>query len=211
MLEAPIYNTAGEQIDTLKIDEEVFGGEIKYDLIKQAVTIYHKNSKQGSAKTKSRSETAYTGKKLFRQKGTGSARRGSKSDPLLRGGGHTFAKTPGKSNSKMPQKMRQAALKSAILAKLLGEDLKIVDGLKIDEPKTSEMAKILKNLGINRSCLLALAENDKNIYLSSRNIPKFTVDKVVDLNAWEVVKNMKMIATVEAMEMLSGKAKSNEE
>jgi len=211
MLEAPVYNMAGKQIDTMKIDEQVFGGEVRCDLIKQAVTAYHANTRQRTARTKSRSEIAYTRKKMFRQKGTGSARRGSKSDPLLRGGAHTFAKRPVVKRVRMPQKMRKAALNSAILAKLMGNDLIIVDGLKMDEPKTSVIAEMLKKIGINRSCLLAMGEKDRTIYLSARNIPKLKVSPASDLNAMDVVNSRQMVTTVEAMEILSGRGQSDGE
>jgi large subunit ribosomal protein L4 len=98
--------------------------------------------------------------------------------------------------------MRRKALDSAILAKLLGQDLCVVEGLKLDEPQTGRMAGLLKNLDINRTCLLALGERDRNIYLSSRNISDLTVRTAGELNAYDVATRMKMIVTSEAMEAL---------
>ncbi|MBT3278880.1 MAG: 50S ribosomal protein L4 [Phycisphaerales bacterium] len=202
MIEVPVYNTDGKQVDTLQVEESLFGTEVNCDLVKQAVVTYHANTRQGSAKTKSRSEKAYSTKKMYRQKGTGNARRGSRRSPGLVGGGHTFAKQPRDFRKKLPQKMRQAAVRSAILAKLLGGDLLVLEGLACTEPKTKAMAGVLTNLGINRSCLLALAERDSNVYLSSRNLQDLTVRITEELNAYDVATRQKMIVTSDAMKQL---------
>ncbi|MCD4825392.1 MAG: 50S ribosomal protein L4 [Phycisphaerae bacterium] len=204
MLEVPVYNCDGKKIDTMKIDEKIFGDRVNVDLVKQAVVAYHANLRQGSAKTKTRAEIKGTTQKMYRQKGTGNARHGNKKAPILRGGGHTFAKQPRNFGKKLPQKMRKAALASAILAKLVGQDLYVLDGLKVDEPKTARMSEVMKNLEINRSCLLTLAERDSNIYLSSRNLSDLTVRITEELNAYEVVTRQKMVVTSEAMKQLCG-------
>ncbi len=202
MIEVPVYNTDGKQVDTLKVEESLFGTTVNCDLVKQAVVAYHANKRQGSAKTKSRAEMAYSTKKMYRQKGTGNARRGSKRSGGLRGGGHIFAKAPRDFGKKLPQKMRQAATRSAILAKLIGGDLLVLDGLACSEPQTKVMAGLLTNLGINRSCLLALAERDKNVYLSSRNLTDLTVRITEELNAYDIATRQKMIVTSDAMKQL---------
>lgn len=204
MLEVPVYNTDGKQTDTLKIEDDVFGTEVNAGLVKQAVVGYHANKRQGTAKNKSRGETAYSTKKMYRQKGTGYARHGDRGANLLRGGGRAWAKRPRDFSKGMPKKMRKAALRSAILAKILGGDIKVVEGLACDAPKTQVMASLLKNLEINRSCLLSLAERDMNIYLSSRNIADLTVRTAEELNAFDVATRQKMLVTREAMSMLCG-------
>ncbi len=205
MLEVPVYNTDGKQTDTLKVDEAVFGSTVNVALVKQAVVAYHANKRQGSATTKSRGMVQGSTRKLYRQKGTGRARRGSARTNLLRGGGVAFAKRPRDFSQKLPKKMRQAALNSAILAKLLGSDLLVVEGLKSDAPKTAEMTRLLSNLKINRSCLLTLAERDRNIYLSSRNLQDVTVRIAEELNAFDVATRQKMLVTTEAMDALLGR------
>ena len=202
MLEVPVYNTNGEKIDTLKVDEQTFGGSVNVDLVKQAVVAYHANRRQGTAKTKTRGEVTATTKKMFRQKGTGNARRGPKSVNILRGGGHAFAKKPRDFGKKLPRKMRKAALASAILAKIIGQDFCVVDGLSVERPRTAEMAAMLKNLQINRTCVLALAERNMNIYLSSRNLPDLMVRTAEELNAYDVATRRKMVVTTEAMKVL---------
>ena len=204
MLEVPVYNTEGKQIETLSIGDEAFGTRVNTALLKQAVVAYHANKRQGTASTKSRGMVQGSTRKLFRQKGTGNARRGSARTNILRGGGVAFAKLRRDFRKKLPKKMRLAARKTAILAKILGNDLAVVDGLVCEAPKTSQMAELLSNLNINRSCLLALHQRDTNIYLSSRNLQDLTVRTAEELNAFDVATRQKMLITREAMEMLMG-------
>lgn len=202
MLDVPVYNTSGKKVDTLEVDEKLFGSTVNIALLKQAVVAYHANKRRGTATTRSRSMVKGSTRKVFRQKGTGYARRGPVRSPIVRGGGVTFAKTPRRFRKKLPQKMRRAALDSAILSKMLGADLMVVEDLKADEPKTSKLAEVLNNLKINRSCLLALADRDRNLYLSGRNIPDLTVRITEELNAFDVVTRQKMLVTSEAMKVL---------
>ncbi len=202
MLEVPVYNTVGEQIETLKIDDERFGKSVNVALLKQAVVAYHANRRQGTAATKGRGQVAGSTRKLFRQKGTGNARRGPVRTGKVRGGGMTFAKTPHSYRKDLPKKMRRGALNSAILAKILGNDLIVVDGLSVTEPKTKFVAGVLANLKINRSCLLTLAEYDEVLFRSARNIPDITVRPVEDLNAFDIATRQKMLLTREAMDKL---------
>ena len=207
MLEIPVYNTDGKRIKALKVDQELFGGTVNTALLKQAIVIYHGNKRQGTATTRSRGMVVGSTRKLFRQKGTGNARRGNVRTNILRGGGVAFGKKNRDFRKKLPRKMRRAALNSAILAKIIGNDLMVVDGLKIDEPKTRDISRVLKNLKINRSCLLALREPDRNVYLSSRNIPDLTVRVTADLNAFDVATRQKMLVTTEAMTALMSQEK----
>lgn len=202
MLEVSVYNTSGEKIDTIEVDEKLFGSMVNTSLLKQAIVAYHANKRQGTAATRSRGMVTGSTRKLYRQKGTGNARRGAIRTNVLRGGGVAFAKTARDFSKKLPRKMRRAALDSAILAKMLGDDLMVIDGLQATEPKTKQMAEVLDNLKINRSCLLTLAERDRNVYLSSRNIPDLTVRAADDLNAFDVATRQKMLVTSEAMKAL---------
>ncbi len=204
MLEVPVYNTSGQKIDTLKVDEKVLGGTVNAALVKQAVVAYHANQRQGTAQTKSRADVVGSTRKLYRQKGTGNARRGNVRTNVMKGGGMAFAKRTRDFRQGLPKKMRQAALKSAILAKLLGSDLMVLDGLNLDAPKTAQMAKLLQALQVNRSCLLTLAQRDANVYLSSRNLPDLTVRIAEELNAYDVATRQKMIVTLDAMKALVG-------
>lgn len=202
MLEVPVYNTDGQKIDTLQVDASVFGSEVNIPLLKQAIVTYHANKRQGTVQTKTRGMVEGSTKKLFKQKGTGNARRGPIRTHVMKGGGHAFGKRNRDFRKAFPKAMRKAALDSAILAKLLGSDLMVIDGLKADAPKTAMMAKIMENLKINRTCLLTLADRDRNIYLSSRNIADITVRITAELSAWDVATRRKMLVTSEAMKAL---------
>jgi len=202
MLDVAVYNPDGEQIDTIQVDEAAFGTIVKPALLKQAIVAYHDRRRQGSARTRGRSGKQGSGRKLYRQKGTGMARRGPRRTALLRGGGVAFAKGPRGAPKGLPRGMRRAALRSALLAKLLGGDLMVVDGLRVSQPKTRDVARVLRNLGIDRSCLLTLAERDRPLYLSARNLPDVTVRVAAELNAFEVATRQKLLATRPALEML---------
>ena len=205
MLSIPVYNPDGRKIDTLQVDEKVFGGRVNVSLLKQAVVTYGANRRQGSVTTKNRSDVEGSTRKLYRQKGTGYARRGAIRTHIMKGGGMAFAKRPRDFRKALPKQMRKAALRSAILAKILGEDLMVVEGLSVPAPKTRQIAQVLRNLKINRSCLLTLAGHDRNIYLSSRNIPDLIVRSAADLNAFDVATRRKMLVTSDAMKTLTSR------
>ena len=211
MFDVPVYNRTGEQIETFSVDPALLGSTVNVALLKQAIVAYHANRRQGSAATKSRGMVAGSTKKVFKQKGTGRARRGPARTPVLKGGGHTFAKRPRSFRQRMPQKMRRAALRSAILAKIIGEDLLIIDSLTFDAPKTKQMAEVVENLKINRSCLLTLAERDSNVFLSSRNLPDLTICIAEELNAFDVATRQKMMITKDALTAVLDQAAKGQE
>ncbi|MBC8217703.1 MAG: 50S ribosomal protein L4, partial [Planctomycetes bacterium] len=138
MIDLAVYNIDGQKVDSLKVDEAAFGGSIRHPLLKQAIVMYHANKRVGTAATKSRGMVAGAGKKLFRQKGTGNARVGNIRTGKRVGGGVTFAKTTRDFRQRMPKKQRKLARDSAILAKLLGNNVVVVDGLKFDKPRTKD-------------------------------------------------------------------------
>src|SRR3954470_12177344 len=158
MIEVPIYNQQGTKVDTFKLDPAKLGGEVRVNLLKQAVTMYHANQRQGTAKTKGRGEVAGSTRKMFRQKGTGNARTGGIRNPIKKGGGHAKQKRPKDWRQAMPQKARRLARNSAILFKLQANDVRVVDNVAADAPKPKVVADMYKALGIDRSCLFALAE-----------------------------------------------------
>ncbi len=203
MLEVPVYNMKGEKTRTLEIDEAMFGRHVNIALLKQAVVAYHANRRQGTVATRSRGMVAGSTRKLYRQKGTGNARRGAVRTNVMRGGGVAFAKQPREYRQKLPRQMRKAALDSAILAKIQGNNLMVVEGLAIEKPSTKTMAGMLKSLQINRSCLLTIPQRDSGLYLSSRNIADLTVRITEELNAFDVATRQKMLVTVEAMTALT--------
>src|SRR5918997_1746742 len=160
MIEVPVYNQSGEKVDTLQVDEAKLGGEVRKNLLKQALVMYHANQRQGSVQTLARGEVAGSTRKMFRQKGTGNARTGGIRNPIKKGGGHAKQKRPKDWRQAMPKKQRQLATKSAILSKIQSNDLLVVDAVTLEQPKTKLVAQMYKALGIDRSCLFALAGRD---------------------------------------------------
>jgi large subunit ribosomal protein L4 len=199
MIDLAVYNTDGQEVDSLKVDEAAFGESVRHPLLKQAIVMYHANKRVGTAATKSRSMVSGSSKKLFRQKGTGNARVGNARTGKRRGGGVTFAKTPRDFSQRMPKKQRRLARDSAILAKLLGNDVVVVDGLKFEKPKTKDFVNILSNLKIDRSCLVTTSIEDSNLCKSANNIPKVAVLPVSQLNAGDICSHRKMLFTKEAL------------
>jgi len=164
MIDLAVYNKDGQEIDTLKVDEAILGGSVRYSLLKQAIVMCHANKRVGTAATKSRSMVSGSSKKLFRQKGTGNARVGNIRTGKRVGGGVTFAKSLRDFRQRMPKKQKRLARNSAILAKLLSNNIVVVDGLSFEKPKTKDFVSILNNLKIDRSCLVTIGNEDVNIY-----------------------------------------------
>jgi len=200
MIDLSVYNTSGQQVDTIKVDEAVLGGCVRYALLKQAIVMYHANKRVGTATTKSRGVVAGSTKKVYRQKGTGNARMGTRRAGGKRvGGGTTFAKKPRDFSQSMPRKQRKLARDSAVLAKLRSNSVTVVDGLAFPAPRTKEFANVLKNLKIDQSCLVAIRDYDENVHKSARNVRKVDVLPVADLNAAAIVNHKQMLFTKDAI------------
>ena len=141
MIELPVYNKEGKQVDAINIDETLLGTEVKPTLLKQAYVMFHSNRRQGSARTKSRGMVEGSTRKIYRQKGTGNARMGQVRTNIRKGGGVTFAKTRTHEHFRkdMPKKMRQLANRNALLAKLVDGEVKCIIDLDFKTPKTKEL------------------------------------------------------------------------
>ncbi|MEK7992624.1 MAG: 50S ribosomal protein L4 [Planctomycetota bacterium] len=199
MIDLAVYNKDGKEVDRLQVDEAVLGGSVRYPLLKQAIVMYHANKRVGTAATKGRGMVAGSDRKLFRQKGTGNARVGNIRTGKRVGGGMTFAKTARDFRQAMPKKQRRLARDSAILAKLLSNNVVVVDGLSFAKPRTRDFVNVLSNLKIDRSCLVTVGALDVNLCKSARNVPKVAVKPVGELNAGEICRYRKMLFTKEAI------------
>ena len=202
MIEVPVYNLDGQKIDTMQVDELKLGGEVNKALLKQAIVMYHANLRQGTARTQGRGEVAGSTRKMFKQKGTGNARTGGIRNPVKKGGGHAKQTLPTDFRQDMPVKARRLARANALLAKIQSEQVRVVDKLALAEPKTKQVAKIFKALGINRSCCMATAEHDPVMYRSARNIERCTVTTVRQLNAWDILQNRMLLVSKDGLEKL---------
>jgi len=210
MIDLVVYNTDGKEVDSLKVDETALGGKVRYPLLKQAIVMCQANKRVGTAATKSRSMVAGSDRKLFRQKGTGNARVGNIRTGKRVGGGVTFAKSLRDFRQSMPRKQRRLARNSAILAKLLSNNVVVVDGLSFEKPKTKDFVNVLNNLKIQHSCLVTINSEDINIYKSAKNIPKVTVMPVAALNAGEICSYRKMLFTKDALMSVLAADKTSE-
>ena len=210
MIDVVVHNREGAEIDSLQVDENLFGTSVRHSLLKQAIVMYHANKRVGTAATKSRGMVDGSTRKLFRQKGTGNARVGNSRTGKRVGGGVTFAKVRRDFGKRMPKKQRRLARDSAILAKLLSGGVVVVDELSFDAPKTKDFSQVLGNLKIDRSCLVAITESNENLYKSARNIPKVDVTTVADLNAGDICNRQKMLFTKDAfLSLISRDANSS--
>ena len=198
MIDVTVYNKDGQEVESLTVDESIFGGSVRYQLLKQAIVMYQANKRVGTAATKGRGMVAGSSKKLFRQKGTGRARVGNIRTGKRVGGGTTFAKTARDFSKGMPRKQRKLAADSAVLGKLLSNNVVVVDGLEFEKPRTRDFAEILSNLKIDRSCLVTIGSYDENLCRSARNIPNVAVACVTDLNAGDICNHRKILFTKQA-------------
>ncbi|MBW8002675.1 MAG: 50S ribosomal protein L4 [Planctomycetes bacterium] len=208
MINLAVYNIEGKEVESLEVDEAIFGGSVRYPLLKQAIVRHQANRRVGTAATKSRGMVKGSTRKIFRQKGTGSARAGSARTGKRVGGGVTFAKVSRDFGKRMPKKQRQLATDSAVLAKLLNNSVVVVDELNFKAPKTKDFVNVLGNLKIDRSCLVMISDYDDNVYKSARNIPKIAVMPVSLLNAGEICNHSKLLFTKEAFVSLLNRDES---
>lgn len=202
MIEVPVFNQAGEKIDTFQVDEAKLGGEVRINLLKQALVMYHANKRQGTVRTLARGEVAGSTRKMFRQKGTGNARTGGIRNPVKKGGGHAKQKRPKDWRQALPKKAKRLARNSALLSKFQSGDVRVVDAIALDGVKTKPVAQMFKALGIDRSVLLALPGRDENLEKSARNIDRTTLTTVDQLNAWDIIKNRTLLMTRAGLEKI---------
>jgi large subunit ribosomal protein L4 len=203
MVSLPIYNKSGAEVGKYEIDPAEIAPKVSAQLLHDVVVMYQANRRMGTHKTKDRGEVRGTTKKMYRQKGTGNARAGSRRSPLRRGGGHVFALRNRDYSYRLPRKAVQAATRMAIAKKLEAADVVVIDELAFSRPKTKEMAGILKSLGlVGTSTLVTTAALDANVYKSARNIDRVTVSPVSDLNALAVLSPRKLLVTKAALDAI---------
>ena len=206
MIEVPVFNQSGQEIEKLQVDEAKLGGKINNALLKQAVVMYHANKRQGTVRTQARGEVAGSTRKMFKQKGTGNARTGGIRNPIKVGGGHAKQRRPKDWRQALPKKARRAARNAAILSKIESKEIRIIDDIKLDQPTTKLMVQIFKALGIERTCLFAIDGRNESIERSARNIDRTTLTTVAQLNAWDILKNRVLLVTKAGFqEILDGK------
>jgi large subunit ribosomal protein L4 len=207
MAKLKVFDRSGAEVDTYDIDPAELAPRINKQLLHDVVVMYQANTRQGSAKTKSRAEVAGSTRKMYRQKGTGNSRAGSRRSGIRRGGGHIFAKQPRNFGYRLPQKAIRAATRMAIASKIIDEQIVVIDDLSFDAPRTKEMVSILAALGLaDVTTHVTTAEHDSNVYLSVRNINRVTVSEVSGLNALNVLKPRHLLVTRAALDAIRKQA-----
>ena len=187
MAKVAVYNMEGKEVDSIELNDSIFGVEINEHLVHMAVLQQLANNRQGTQKAKTRSEVRGGGRKPWRQKGTGHARQGSTRAPQWTGGGVVFAPTPRDYSFKLNKKEKRAALKSALTSRVAEEKFVVLDELKMDEIKTKKFVEILNNLKVEKA-LVVLNEMDEKVIASAANIPTVKTAQVNELNVFDVLK-----------------------
>jgi len=203
MISLPVHNRAGQQVGTYEFDESELAAGINRQLLHDVVVMYETNRRQGTVQTKNRGDVKGSKKKMYRQKGTGRARMGNKRTPIRRGGGHTFGKRPIDWTYRLPRKAVALATRMALLSKFQDNQVRIVDELKIDVPKTKDVVLLLNALGLgDSSCLLSIEQHDPLVWKSARNIPTLSVAPALELNAYELLRRKNLVLTKAALDRI---------
>lgn len=207
MASLPVYDRTGAEVGTYEIDPAELAPRISKQLMHDVVVMYQSNLRQGTAKTKTRAEVAGTTKKMYRQKGTGNARAGSRRSGVRRGGGHIHAKQPRDWTYRLPKKAIRLATRMALASKIADQEITLINDLAFDAPKTKEMAAILKALKIDgKTLLVAINGPNVNVYKSARNLAEVSLLPVAELNALEVLAPRHVLMTTAALDAFRQKA-----
>ncbi|MEM1226206.1 MAG: 50S ribosomal protein L4 [Planctomycetota bacterium] len=205
MATLPIHNADGSEVGQYEIDTDKIVDRISKQLLHDVVVMYQANARQGSHNTRTRGQVAGSTKKMYRQKGTGNARAGSKRTNVRRGGGVARTVKPRDYSYRLPRKAIKLATKMAIRSRIDDGEMIVLDELQMDAPKTSQLAKVLKNLGLEGvTTLLATESDNPAVYKSGRNIPSLTVEPLRQLNALSVLKPKKIVITKGALDKVQG-------
>ena len=211
-LSLTVFNADGQSVGAVEVDPAELGGKINRQLLHEVVLMHQANQRAGTHSTLRRGQVAGSTKKLFRQKGTGNARVGTRRTNKRRGGGTAKGPKPRDYSYSLPKQAVRAAARMALLSKLQDNEAVIVDALKFAEIKTKQMVQVLKNLKIDGvTCVLGLGKNDiddkRTVYLSSRNIRGLDITPAVQLNAYTVLRPKRLLLTKAALTELCKTAK----
>jgi large subunit ribosomal protein L4 len=207
-MELDVIDRQGMPVGKIEVDDRAFGAEVKAHLFHQVVRMQLANRRRGTASTKTRGEVSGGGRKPWRQKGTGRARQGSTRSPLWRGGGVALGPKPRDYSYTLPKKVRRAALRSALTLKQQDGLLKILDQLELPEPKTKQMVALLQTLGVEKSALIVIADDNRNLQLAARNLPSAQVMRVEGVNIYDLLAHDFLICTQDALVKLQERVAS---
>jgi len=199
-----VINSEGKKVSQVDLNDEIFNVPVKKSVLHDVVTMQLANRRAGTASTKHRSDVTGSGRKLFRQKGTGRARRGNAKSPLLRGGGVAFGPKPKSWAYKVPKKVRKLALKMALSSKFKDDDILILDAFELEQIKTKAFSKIAGNLKMENA-LIVIDQENENLELSSRNMSKFKVMRFEGLNVYDILKHRTLVLLEGSVKAIEGR------
>lgn len=200
-----VKNLKNESVGEIELNDEIFGVPLNEALIYDAVKNYLANQRQGTVATKTRGNTSGSGKKLWKQKGTGRARIASLRSPLWKGGGNVHGPQPRDWTSELPRKMKRGALKSVLSERLREGNLVVVDGFDLENHKTKTFVSVAKVFGWDKKTLIVETEPKNNLLISSRNVPGVKVATGINVNVYDVLYHEKIVFTREAINALQEK------
>jgi len=200
MASLDVINQKGEKVDTIELDDRIFAADIREQLIQRVVVWQLAKRRQGTASTRTRGDVRGGGKKPWRQKGTGRARAGSNRSPVWTGGGTVFGPHPRSYAFSLPKKVRRAALRSVLTAKLMENRLTVVDKIELDEPKTKIFLETCKNMGVDgEKTLIVTPGKDELLVRSSRNLYRYLVMPLEGLNVYDLLRFPRLVLLREAV------------
>ncbi len=206
MPKVPVYNLKNEQVGEIELDGAIFDAPVKMHILHEVVRWQLAKRRRGTHSAKTRAEVSYSTRKLFRQKGTGRARRGSRKSPILVGGGVSLAPKPRNYEFSVPKKVRKAALRGALSLHFKDGSARVVENFDLSEVKTKRVAEVLKAFGMGSALIIDAKDNDK-LYLSARNIKGVDFLPPEGLNVYDLLNHEGLIVTKQALEHINGALK----
>ena len=203
MIKVQVFDNSGNPLEDISLPEERFGGKVRRELLRDTIIMHEANHRRGTASTKTRGEVKGGGRKPWKQKHTGRARAGDIRSPVWKGGGVVFGPRPRDYSFSIHRKAKKVALQSAILSRLIDNEVVLIDKLALDSPSTKKLANILKCLEIRESCLIVMQEFNEAIWKSSRNIYNVKLRVASDLNAYDVIKYKKLLIVKDVLDSLN--------
>lgn len=207
-MKVDVVNADNKKVGSLELNDEVFGGRVNSSLIWASVVHANASVRRGTHKTKNRANVAGSGRKPWKQKGTGRARAGSSRSPIWKGGGVALGPQPRSYAYRLPRSARKAALASALAQKARDGQVRVVANLNVGEPKTKIVRQALSALGITGSVLIVCADQDRNLELGARNLPYTTVMRAAGLNVYDVLKHEILLIQRDALAAIGERCES---
>ncbi len=195
MISVPVFDKQGQKLAPVEVDESALGKRVKKSLLRQAVQMYEMNQHVCTKGTLTRGMVSGSTRKLYRQKHTGNARMGQRVTPQRRGGGVNFAPMTRDISYHMPKQARKVATRSALLSRLSDNEVSILAEASFEAPKTKGVVALLKSLGVSGRCLIVVEGDNGNLWKSARNLPRVTVRRAADVNAYDLLQPDRLVFT----------------